>query len=100
MLTGAGLSDDFAVLRKDWNYLGNVWVFAVFEGTFFAVGNLLSPLFGADYTATQISALGAAFVTCGVLATGFAGVLLDRTRAFLSAMRAISVVGAGCLLFA
>ena len=100
VLTGAGLSDDFAVLRKNWNYLGNAWIFSVFEGTFFAIGNLLSPLFGATYTATEISLLGAAFVTCGVLATGLAGVLIDRTGAFLGAIRAISIVGAGCLLSA
>ena len=100
VLTGAGLSDDLAVLSKNWNYLGNAWVFTVVDGTFGAVGSLLSPFFGEDYTATEISLFGAAFVTCGVLATGFAGVLLDRTKAFVTAIRFISVVGFGCLLSA
>ena len=29
VLTGAGMTDDFAVLRKNWNYIGNAWVFVV-----------------------------------------------------------------------
>ena len=100
VITGSGLSDDVAVLRKNWNYIGNAWVFTVFEGTFFSVGNLLSPLFGDSYTATQISALGGAFVTVGVLATFAAGVILDRTKAWLVAIRSISVLGTACLLSA
>ena len=52
VITGAGLTDDFAVLRKNWNYIGNAWTFIVFQGTFVSIGNLLSPLFGEDYTAS------------------------------------------------
>ena len=30
VITGTGLSDDLAILRKNWNYIGNAWVFIVF----------------------------------------------------------------------
>ena len=49
-ITKDGLSDDIKVLRQNRNYMGNAWIFVVVWGTYGAVGNLLTPFFGSQYT--------------------------------------------------
>ena len=89
-ITKDGLGDDIRVLRQNGSYLGNAWVFVVIWGTYGAVGNLLTPFFGSQYSPSQISMIGGAFVFFGVMGTTLVGIVIDKTKAYLFIIRVIS----------
>ena len=79
-------------LMKNKTYLGNAVIFTILWGSYTAIGNLLSPLFGGHYTGSQISLIGGIFVLCGVLGCFIAGIIIDKTQAMLGTIRTITTV--------
>ena len=66
-------------LLRNKTYIGNAVIFTILWGTYTAIGNLLSPIFGSHYSASQISLIGGLFVLSGVLGCFIAGVIIDKT---------------------
>ena len=79
-------------LLSNKTYIGNAVIFTILWGTYTAIGNLLSPIFGPHYTASEISLIGGVFVLCGVLGCFLAGLIIDKTQAMLGTIRTIATV--------
>ena len=79
-------------LLSNKTYVGNAVIFTILWGTYTAIGNLLSPLFGAYYQPAQISLISGVFVLMGVLGCYIAGVVIDKTQGMLGTIRTISTV--------
>ena len=73
-------------------YVGNGIIFTILWGTYTAIGNLLSPLFGPYYEPSQISLISGVFVLMGVLGCYLAGVVIDRTKLMLGTIRTIATL--------
>ena len=79
-------------LLSNKTYIGNAVIFTILWGTYTAIGNLLSPLFGAYYQPSQISLISGVFVLMGVLGCYLAGVVIDKTQGMLGTIRTIATV--------
>ena len=69
----------YAKLLSNKPYVGNAVIFTILWGTYTAIGNLLSPLFGPYYPPSEISLISGVFVLMGVLGCYIAGVVIDKT---------------------
>ena len=79
-------------LLSNKTYVGNAVIFTILWGTYTAIGNLLSPLFGPYYQPAQISLISGVFVLMGVLGCYIAGVVIDKTQGMLGTIRTIATV--------
>ena len=77
---------------KNKNYVYNMWVFTFIWGTHNVVGNLLTPLFGKQFSPTQISLIGCAFIVCGIGGTAIVGIIIDKTKQHLLVIRVTTCV--------
>jgi len=66
-------------LLSNKTYIGNAVIFTILWGSYTAIGNLLSPIFGPHYTPSQTSLIGGVFVLMGVFGCFIAGVVIDKT---------------------
>lgn len=60
-------------------YIGNAVIFTILWGTYTSIGNLLDPIFGPTYSASQVSLIGGLFVVCGVFGCFIVGIIIDKT---------------------
>ena len=91
-ITKDGLSDDIKELMRNKEWIRTAWIFTVILGTWISLGNLLTPLFGDLYSASQISTIGGVFVLFGVAGTVTAGIIIDKTQAYIKIIRLICIV--------
>lgn len=80
----------YAKLLSNKPYVGNAVIFTILWGTYTAIGNLLSPLFGPYYQPSEISLISAVFVLMGVFGCYIAGVVIDKTQGMLGTIRTIA----------
>ena len=91
-ITKDGLGDDIRELMRNIEWIKTSWIFTVILGTWISLGNLLTPLFGSMYTASEISTIGGVFVLFGVVGTILAGFIIDKTHAYIKIIRSICIV--------
>uniref|UniRef100_A0A7S3I496 MFS transporter n=1 Tax=Favella ehrenbergii TaxID=182087 RepID=A0A7S3I496_9SPIT len=77
-------------------FILNLVVFIFVWGNYITIGNVLTPLFGEYFSTAQISVIGMIFVITGAVSCFLMGVFLDRTKKFLTAIRAV-VISIFCL---
>ena len=61
-------------------------------GNFVALGNVLTPIFGDQFTPTEISLVGVSFVLAGVIGCYIMGIFIDKTKKFIFAIRFIVIL--------
>ena len=61
-------------------------------GNFVALGNVLTPIFGDQFTPTEISLVGVSFVLAGVIGCYIMGIFIDKTKKFIVAIRFIVIL--------
>ena len=88
-ITKDGLSDDIKELLKNTEWIKTSWIFTVILGTWISLGNLLTPLLGDLYTPSEISSIGGVFVLFGIVGTVLAGLIIDKTHAYIKMIRII-----------
>ena len=79
------------------NYICNATIFMIFWGIQSTMAVILTPLLSpGNYTTSELSLVGVCFVSGGMVFLFVYGIVLDRTRAYLTAARLISTVVIFC----
>ena len=65
--------------------------FIIMWGNYITLGNVLSPLFGPQFTPSGISLIGVIFVMAGAIGCFIMGYFIDKTQKHLFAIRFITV---------
>lgn len=93
-LSQSGIREDIKTLSKNRNFVFNLVVFSCVWGNYITLGNVLTPLFGPQFTSAEISLIGMIFVVTGAIGCFLMGTWLDKTKQYLFAIRFITT----CLL--
>ena len=79
LLSQTGIKEDIRTLSANRNFLLTATTFVIMWGNFIALGNTLTPIFNDDFTPSEISLIGVAFVIAGVIGCFMMGLFVDKT---------------------